>query len=662
MSKSIRAATSVAVIALARAASAQIAAPPTPAIEAPRDVPYPGVISLAVDATDLAHGIFAVRETIPLAGDGPVTLLYPKWIPGHHSPTGTIDKLAGLVVTADGRKVAWHRDPVEITAFHIDPPAGARSLDLSFQYLSAVSAKEGHVDMTSAMLDLEWSSVVLYPAGHYSRDVTVAPRVKLPAGFTAATALEPAGGAAGVFKPVALDTLVDSPLMAGRYFRTFDLDTSRTSPVRLDVMADRPSELEATSAALSAHANLVVQADRLFGARHYAHYDFLVWLSDKMGGAGLEHHQSSEDGTYPTYFETWATSPAGRDLLAHEYAHSWNGKFRRPADLWTPSFDVPMRGSLLWVYEGQTQYWGFVLAGRSGLLSRQDVLDAIALTAATFDQRVGRAWRPLEDTTNDPVVASRRPLSWPSWQRSEDYYSEGEMIWLDADTLIRERSGGRRSLDDFAHRFFGDDDGRVTPETYAFADVVAALNAVQPLDWAVFLRTRLESNGPGAPLDGLARGGYRLVFTEVESDYQKSVEARRKVLDLSYGVGMTLGKDAMIESVDWDMPAFKAGLTADTQIIAVDGDAYEDTRLKEVIRASAKDGQSIALLVKTNNQYRTVTVDYRGGLRYPHLERIAGTPDRLGEILSPKTGEAALRPLRHGVSKSAAPPPPQTGG
>ena len=619
----------------AGAATAQLAAPPQPPIEAPRDVRYPGVLSLRVDATDLAHGVFTVRETIPLSTDGPVTLLYPKWIPGHHSPSGTIDKMAGLVIMADGHKIAWRRDPVEVTAFHVDPPAGARSLDVSFQYLSAVSAKEGHVEMTSTMLDLEWGSVVLYPAGHYARDIMVAPSVVLPAGFTSATALESAG-ATGAFKPVDLDTLVDSPLMAGRYFRRFELDASGKSPVRLDVMADLPSELEATPRDIAAHAALVVQADRLFGARHFAHYDFLLWLSDKLGGAGLEHHQSSEDGTYPNYFESWTSSPSGRDLLAHEYTHSWNGKFRRPADLWTPNFQEPMRGSLLWVYEGQTQYWGFVLAARSGLQSRQDVLDAIALTAATFDQRVGRAWRPLEDTTNDPVIAQRRPLSWLSWQRSEDYYSEGQMIWLDVDTLIRERSGGRRSLDDFARRFFGDDDGKVTAETYTFDDVVTALNAVQPMDWAAFLRTRLESDGPGAPLDGLARGGWRLVFTDIESDYQKSSEARRKVLDLSYGVGMTVGKDGVLASVDWNMPAFKAGLTADTQIIAVDGDAYESDRLKDAIRSAAKDSHPIALLVKTNNQFRTVTVTYRGGLRYPHLERITGTPDRIGEILAPR--------------------------
>ena len=636
MSKTSATAALAAGLVLAGAATAQVPAPPPPPIEAPRDIPYPGVIALKVDATDLAHGVFAVRETLPLSGDGPVTLLYPKWIPGHHSPTGPIDKLAGLVITADGHRLRWRRDPVEVTAFHVDPPAGSRTLDITFQYLSAVSTKEGHVDMTPDMLDLEWSSVVLYPAGHYARNIMVAPGVTLPPGFTAATALEQAGGA-GVFKPVSLDTLVDSPLMAGRYVRRIDLDGSAAAPVRLDVMADKPSELEATSALLAAHAGLVVQADRLFGARHFAHYDFLLWLSDKLGGAGLEHHQSSEDGTSPTYFQNWATSPAGHDLLAHEYVHSWNGKFRRPADLWTPNFDVPMRGSLLWVYEGQTQYWGFILAGRSGLLSRQDVLDAIALTAATYDQRVGRAWRPLEDTGSDPAIAERRPLSWLSWQRSEDYYSEGEMIWLDADTLIRERSGGHRSLDDFARRFFGVHDGAVTPETYTFDDVVAALNEVQPLDWAAFLRARLESNGPGAPLEGLGRGGYRLVFTDLESDFQKSVEASRKVLDLSYGLGMTVGKDGALASVDWDMPAFKAGLTADTQIVAVNGEAYEPEHLKDAVRSAAKDGQPIALLVKTNNQFRTLSVDYRGGLRYPHLERIPGKTALLDAILSPKT-------------------------
>ena len=613
--------------------AAQIAAPPTPPIEAPRDAPFAGVIALKVDATDLAHGIFTVHETLPLDGHGgPITLLYPKWIPGHHSPSGTIDKLGGLTVTAGREKLRWRRDPVEVTAFHVDPPPGVTALDIDFQYLSAVSTKEGHVDMTPVMLDLDWNSVVLYPAGHYARNITVAPSVVLPSGFTAATALEPAGGP-GAYKPVTLETLIDSPVMAGRYFKVYDLDTSGKSPVRLDVMADRPVLLDAKPVEIAAHRDLVVQADRLFGARHFAHYDFLLWLSDKLGGAGLEHHQSSEDGTYPTYFQAWDTSPAGRDLLAHEYTHSWNGKFRRPADLWTPNFEVPMRGSLLWVYEGQTQYWGYVLSARSGLLSHQETLDALALTAATYDQRVGRSWRPLEDTTNDPVIANRRPLSWPSWQRSEDYYSEGEMIWLDADTLIRERSGGRRSLDDFAGRFFGIDDGSTTTVTYTFDDVVAALNAVQPYDWATFLKTRLESNGPGAPLGGLARGGYRLVFRDVETDYQKSVEARRKVLDLSFGIGLTINKDdGVLTSVDWDMPGFKAGLTADTQIIAVNGDAYDADRLKDAIRAAAP----ITLLIKSNAQYRTITVDYRGGLRYPRLERIAGTADRLSDILATK--------------------------
>ena len=370
--------------------AAQIAAPPTPPIAAPRDIPYPGTIVLKVDATDLTHGIFTVHETLPLDGSGPVTLLYPKWLPGNHSPTGPIDKLAGLIITANGQRIPWRRDPVEITAFHVDPPAGATSLELSFQYLSAVSSKEGHVDMTPVMLALNWNAVVLYPAGHYARNIVVQPSIVLPTGFTAATALEPAG-APGAYKAVTLNTLVDSPLMAGRYFKVYDLDTSGKSPIRLDVMADLPFELDAKPAEIAAHRDLVVQADRLFGSRHFAHYDFLLWLSDKLGGAGLEHHQSSEDGTSARPISSTGTaSPPGRDLLAHEYTHSWNGKFRRPADLWTPNFEVPMRGSLLWVYEGQTQYWGYVLSARSGLMSRKDTLDAIALTAATYDQRVGR--------------------------------------------------------------------------------------------------------------------------------------------------------------------------------------------------------------------------------------------------------------------------------
>jgi predicted metalloprotease with PDZ domain len=613
-------------------------APSAPPIEAPRDVPYPGTIRLAVDATDLPHGVFSVRESIPVAGPGPVTLLYPQWLPGNHSPTGPIDKLAGLKITANGSPVTWRRDPVDVYAFHIDAPAGASSLDVSFQFLSAVSTREGRVMMTPDMLSLEWNTVALYPAGYFSRQIMVEPSVTLPDGFSLGGALETAStaGSTTTFKPTAFNTLVDSPLIAGRNFRRIDLDPGAATRVSLDVVADRPELLAVTDAELAAHRALVQQAYRLYGSHHYDHYDFLLSVSDKLGGIGLEHHRSSEDGVVPKYFTDWDKTAPQRDLLPHEYTHSWNGKFRRPADLWTPNFNVPMRDSLLWVYEGQTQYWGFVLAARAGLLTKQEALDAIAGVAATYDHRVGREWRDLEDTTNDPIIAMRRPLSWRTWQRSEDYYSEGQLVWLDADTLIRKLSGGKRSLDDFAKAFFGVDDGSFVTRTYTFEDVVAALTGVQAYDWAAFLHARLRGHGPGAPLDGLARGGYRLVYSDTQSPYLKTAETLRKITDLSYSIGVIIGKDGILSDVAWDGPAFKAGLTADTQIIAVNGATYDADGLKDAITVAHRTAAPLRLLVKDNDTYRTVSIDYHDGLRYPHLERIEPASAILDAVLQPR--------------------------
>jgi predicted metalloprotease with PDZ domain len=354
-----------------------------------------------------------------------------------------------------------------------------------------------------------------------------------------------------------------------------------------------------------------------------------------MSGIGLEHHQSSEDGTIRKYFTDWDHT-VGRDLLAHEFTHSWNGKFRRPADLWTPNFNVPMRNSLLWVYEGQTQYWGYVLAARSGLMTKQEVLDAIALTAAAYDHRVGRYWRDLEDTTNDPIIADRRPIPWLSWQRSEDYYSEGELNWLDIDTLIRKFSGGRKSLDDFAKAFFGVHNGSFITDTYTFEDVVATLSAVYPYDWASLLMARLHGHAAGAPLDGLERGGYRLVYTDTPSTYQQNSDTQRKTTDLTYSIGFVIGADAKLTSVQWDGPAFKAGLTLGTQIVAIDGKSYDIDALKAAITAAKGATQPIELLVKTDDVYATVQIPYHDGLRYPHLQRIDGTPAVLDAILTPK--------------------------
>ncbi len=609
--------------------------PPTPA---PRDIPYPGVLHVQVDATDLERHIFRVHETVPVEGGKPLVLLFPQWLPGDHSPGGVLPSLAGLIATAEGQRVEWTRDPVNVYAFHLTPPATARTLDLDFDLLSPVQPDEGRVVMTPEMLSLEWISLSLYPAGYFVRRIPIEASATLPQGWSYATALEPASvsGATTTFKTVTYDVLMDSPMLAGRYFKKVDLDPGGSVPVSLDILADRPESLQIKPEALAAHRALVQQAYRLYGSHHYDHYDFLFSLSSRLGGIGLEHHRSSEDGSSPEYFTGWDMHAPERDLLAHEYTHSWNGKFRRPADLWTPDYSTPMRDSLLWVYEGQTQYWGYVLAARAGLLTAAQAREAIALTAATYDNTPGRSWKDLEDTTNDPIVASRRPIPWRSFQRSEDYYSEGELVWLDADTLIRERSGGKRSLDDFAHAFFGVDNGSFSEDVYTFDDIVKALNAVEPYDWAAFLKARLYGHGPGAPLDGLARGGYRLVYAEAPTDYQKQLLALRKSQDFTFSLGLAIGQSGAFTSVLWDGPAFKAGLTVGETLVAVNGVAYDADRLKEAVTAAKTGSQPIELLVKAGDHYRTVALAYHGGLRYPRLEKTGAGPASLDAILAPR--------------------------
>jgi len=633
----------VVLIALAAAlasAGAQPATGPTPlpmpaAIPAPQDVPYPGVIRLSVDATDTARGIFRVHETVPVAHAGAMVLLFPKWLPGNHSPTGPIDKLAGLTIHAGAARVAWTRDVVDVYAFHLDVPAGAKALDLDFQFLSAVDKMEGRIVMTPQMLNLQWDSVTLYPAGYFSRQIMVQASVKLPAGWKFGTALESASAGVANFKPVPFNTLVDSPMFAGKYFSRVDLDPGAKAPVHMDIVADDPDDLAISPAQLQAHRNLVSQAYKAFGSHHYDHYDFLLSLSDRMSGIGLEHHRSSEDGTMPSYFTDWDKTGAARDLLSHEFTHSWNGKFRRPADLWTPNFNVPMRDSLLWVYEGQTQFWGTVLAARSGLWTKQQGLDALAGAAAGYsDGRPGRSWRPLEDTTNDPITTMRRPIPWRSWQRSEDYYTEGELIWLDADTLICQLSGGKKSLDDFAHAFFGINDGSYVTVTYTFDDIVRALNSVVPYDWAGFLHARVDAVAPTAPLDGLKRGGYRLVYTDTPSDLSKSSEKVRKNTDLGYSLGMSIDSKGAVMDVLWDGPAFNAGVTVGSEIVAVNDIAYDSDKLKDAIKDAKGNKTPIQFLLKRGDVYRQVAIDYHGGLRYPHLERLPGTPALLDDILA----------------------------
>ncbi len=613
--------------------------PQPPPIVAPQDRPYPGQIELSVDATDLDRHVFRMTETVPVPQGAPLTLMFPKWLPGDHGPTGPLAALAGLTIKAGGQTISWTRDVVNVYAFHVAVPQGVTSVQLQFQFLSPPEEREGRVVTTPNMLDVQWNPEILYPAGYYTRDIQVRPSLLLPGGWKFGTALETENAAGGhvSFKPVSLNVLLDSPVYAGRYFSRIDLDPHGKVPVHLDVVADRPDDLAITPEDLQAHRNLVQQAYKNFGSHHYDHYDFLLSLSDEMGGEGLEHHRSSENGVDRNYFTDLEKSAADRDLLPHEYTHSWNGKFRRPADLWSPDFDIlPERDTLLWVYEGQTQYWGQVLAARSGILKPEQVRDDFALEAADMQATPGRVWRNLQDTTNDPILNERRPLAWRSWSREEDYYTEGLLIWLDADTLIREKSNGAHSLSDFAKLFFGVDDGSWVTHTYTFNDVVQALNQVQPYDWATFLRSRLDGHGPGAPLDGLARGGWKLVYTDEPSAMEKAAEGARHGADFTYSLGLTLGEEGAVTNVLWGSPVYAAGIAKGVKLLAVDGLVYDEPRdLADVIKNAKTSKAPIELLFRDGSHFHDVKLEYHGGLKYPHLERVPGTPDRLDDILAP---------------------------
>jgi predicted metalloprotease with PDZ domain len=623
-------------------------APLPPPIPTPVDQPYAGTISLRVDLTNVNARVVNVYEMIPAAKPGEITLLYPQWLPGTHSPSNPVGNLAGLVVTVDGKPVPWLRDRVNMWAFHIAAPRSAGALELSFQYLSPVRPQQGRI--SNRIADLCWNNVLLYPAGYFARRVQFSPTLKLPDGWKFATALDvkSQNGNLVQFNDVSLDRLIDSPLYAGINYKRVDVSTGTDNPVYLDLFADKPEQLEITPEELEYHKNLVIQAQKLFNSRHYDHYDFLFSLSDSVGGKGLEHHQSSEDGTRANYLTDWAAGVPGRALLPHEYVHSWNGKFRRPADLWTPNFNVPMQNDLLWVYEGLTNYYGNVLTARSGMRTPDEARDMIAQIAANFESSPGRTWRSLEDTTNQPIISAHgaAPELWPSWQRAYDYYQESDLIWLDADTTIRELSRGQRSLDDFARLFFGIDNGSYSVVGYTLEDLVKALETVQPYDWREFFRTRVYQVEAQVPDIGITRGGYRLVYNDTEPEWLKHVDKSRPTsfaTSLGFSVkgtdadsdGDDDGQPGSIADVWWGSPAFKAGMTPGMRLQGVNDQALSTANLRQAIVVAENRKEPIKLLLKRDKEFITLTVDYYGGLRYPHLARVESRPDLLDTILSP---------------------------
>ena len=604
-------------------------------IPPPRDIAYPGTMSLSVDATDVRQGIFRIRQRIPVAQAGDMVLLYPKWLPGGHSPGGRINKLAGMKFSACGRALDWTRDPLDVYAFHVTVPAGVTAIDVEFQHVSPTTGDQGRILMTPELASIQWIAHSLYPAGYHVRRIPVQATLKVPNGWKIATALRPAGSDSArgtTFETVAYDILADSPAVAGLNYRQIPL----AADVFLDVFADTPEELAANPAQIDAHKRMVEQAIRLFGSRPYDRYHFLLTISKFLGDIGLEHHRSSENGVDPGYFAGGDPAHPDRNLLPHEFTHSWNGKFRRPKDLWTADYRTPMEGSLLWVYEGQTQFWGYVLDARSGMLSKEDTLGALASIAATLDNTPGRSWRPLIDTTNDPIIAQRAPQPWRSWQRSEDYYNEGLLIWLDIDRIIREQTRGRKSMDDFARAFFGVKDRDYGELVYTREDVIATLNNVHPYDWAGYLRRRIDEIAPKAPLEGITLGGYRLIYTDEPTAWIKAGEKAAGTTNLAYSGGFVVGRNARISTVIWDGPAFDAGMTVGTDLLAVNGRTYDADRLKAAIKAAKGGREPVRLLVKSGDVYRTLDLQWHGGLRYPRLEKVAGAPSTLDQLLAPR--------------------------
>ncbi|MEM1133626.1 MAG: peptidase M61 [Pseudomonadota bacterium] len=599
------------------------------------DKPFPGSMALKVDASDVERGIFKVEQTISVPQSGRFTLLYPEWLPGKHAPRGEIEKLAGLMFFAGDQKLRWERDPAYVYAFHVTVPEGVGEITARFQFTSATKPSQGRVVVTPKMMNLQWNSLSLYPAGYYVRNIPVTATVTWPDDWRAGTALraERKRGDTVTYATVDYDTLVDSPVFAGEYFKRWKL----SDRVWLNVAADAPEYLDADKEQIEAHRRLVAEAVHLFGSQQYDEYDFLLALTNEMGSIGLEHHRSSENGVDREYFTEWDKGVGRRGLLPHEMAHSWNGKYRRPAGIWTPDYRTTKRDNLLWVYEGQTQFWGYVLSARSGLYSKQDVLSALASIAATFDLRKGREWRPLIDTTHDPVVAARKPKPWTSWQRTEAYYNEGMLIWLEADGIIRRESGGAKSLQDFARVFFGGRDGDWGVVTYDYDDVINTLQQVQPYDWDGFFQPRLYSTTSEAPKNGLTLGGYRLVYTQEQTPYLRDRERRARNADHSYSLGITVRSNGNISSVIWDSPAFYAGLTNAHRIVAVNEEDFSLDTLKASISATKDaDAPPVTLLVKKGERYKTVTMDYRGGLRYPRLEKTSEGPAGLDLLLAPQ--------------------------
>jgi len=599
-------------------------------------------IRITADLTDAPRKILHAQMTIPVQ-PGPLTLLYAKWIPGEHMPDGPIDNLAGLFITANGQQLAWVRDDLNMYALHVNVPQGVTELDVKDDFLATAppSGFSAGASTSASLALLSWNELVLYPAGYKNdADISVQPSVILPQGWQYGTALSKTSGDSTRvdFAPVSLEQLIDSPLLTGKYFAEFPLAPEATPKHYLDIAADGPEDLRLSQDLLNGYSNLVRETGALYQSRHYESYHFLVTASDQVAHFGLEHHQSSDDRVPEKTFVDDNLLLLSAGLLPHEFTHSWNGKYRRPAGLATGNYEDPMIGNLLWVYEGLTDYLGNVLAARSKIETAAQYRDYLASDAATMDYRPGRTWRDLQDTATAAQTLYETPDAWDNWRRSVDYYPEGDLVWLDVDTTIRKLTHDKKSLNDFLARFEGLG-GNTPPKVvpYHFDDVVDGLNDVVPYDWASFLKERLTSKAPHAPLGGTENSGYRLVYTDQPNDYTQARINAYGTMPAWWSIGINVGSDGRISDVLVGSPADKVKLGPGMQIIAVNGRQYTGQLLSDAIRDAKGNSAPIQLIVANTGTFRVIGLDYHDGLRYPHLERVDGTPDYLDEILKPMT-------------------------
>jgi predicted metalloprotease with PDZ domain len=607
----------------------------------PATAPAPArPIQVVVDATHAPEKILHAQLQIPVvSAQGRVTLVYPKWIPGEHAPTGPINDVAGIEFYGNGQRLTWRRDLEEMFALHVNVPASVNTLEVHLDLLLPAPA-EGFSSGASATAQLDmvsWNQLVLYQPGKHTDDISITASLRIPADWHYGTALPVDNESNGQinFRTVSLTTLVDSPVLTGHHFRRIPLTPEGPIQHYLDIAADSEAALQLPPETVNEFKNLVAETGALFGARHYREYHFLLTLSDRVAHFGLEHHQSSDDRVAErTMIDDDLRILAG-SLLPHEMTHSWNGKYRRPKGLATPDYQEPMKGDLLWVYEGLTQYLGEILTARSGLWNKQQFLDEAAETAATLDHTPGRRWRPLQDTADAAQLLYAAPPEFANWRRGVDFYPEGFLIWLDADTLIRQRTNGQKSLNDFCRLFHGGQNTEPKVVPYTFEDVASNLNQVVPYDWQKFLRERLDTYGPGAPLGGILNGGWKLVYDDNASDITKNLEKTNHQVDARFSLGLYLDEKGVVRDVIVDSPAAKAGIAPGMEIVAVNGRRFNGDVLKDALKAGKTSGGNIELLAANGDFFKTHIINYHEGERFPHLVRDESKPDILSEIIKP---------------------------